>query len=472
MSDDTIVAISTAAGPGAIGIVRLSGPSALELTSRVFVPRHGDLFSAETFSLTYGHVVEPDDGTAVDEVLVAVMRAPRSYTREDVVEVHCHGGPVALRTVLRIMVASGARIAEPGEFTRRAFVNGRIDLAQAEGIVDLISARSRGALRAAMHELDGGLSSRLKALRGELVSTLAGIEASVDFSEEDVDEIDWDSVRRILAKASVGVEELLSTAGLGRVLQQGVRVAIVGRPNVGKSSLLNALVMRERAIVSEIPGTTRDTVEEEVDVGGIPIRLVDTAGIRSDGEAVERLGMERSLRTLEQAELVIVVADLSDMDEAGVLEMIEAAQGRPCIVVGNKSDLVREGSDARERLQGLVARAWAGPGETVAPGMYLKEASAKTGEGVAAVRRVLEEVMAGGSVDLEEPILVGERQRALVCEAGRRLADALAGIDGAAGEELVAEDVRGAALALGRITGEDLTPDLLDEIFSRFCLGK
>jgi len=486
---DTIAAVSTAAGAGAIGIVRLSGPEAVDIAARAFIPKGElDVTSVDSHSFVYGHVVEPGSGRVIDEAMLAVMRAPRSYTREDIVELHCHGGPVALRSALQLVVDLGARIAEPGEFTRRAFINGRLDLAQAEGVAGIISARSTGALRVSVRQLGGGLSERLRSVRSELIGTLAVVEANMDFSDEDVEEVDWGSTRQAVSAQRERLGELLATALLGRALQHGVRTAIVGRPNAGKSSLLNALVMRERAIVSELPGTTRDTVEDELEIGGIPIRLVDTAGLRSDGEGVERLGIERSLAALEGADLVLVVVDLAatardatsldaSVAEGGVplegdLRLILGVKDRPCIVVGNKTDLVGRESSAFRELGDWIAAARGVPADEVGAPFCVCEVSARTGEGVAELRECIGEVVSGGSVEMEEPVLVGERQRILVAEAASSLEEALLAIDGSAGDELVAEDLRAAVGALGRVTGEDLGVDLLDEIFGRFCLGK
>ena len=467
--EDTIAAISTAIGPGAIGMVRMSGPDALAIAESAFQPARGTALSPrETYRLLYGRVVDPLSGESVDEALLAVMRAPRSYTREDVVELHCHGGLAAQRAVLRLMVRLGARLAEPGEFTRRAFLNGRIDLAQAESVAAIVAARSSGALRASVRQLEGGLSEKLRVLRRELVGLLAQIEATVDFSDEDVDPLDWESLIRGLASVHNDLAHLLRTAFLGRALEMGVRTAIVGRPNVGKSSLLNALLMRERAIVSETPGTTRDTVEELMEIGGIPIHLVDTAGMRSDGDHVEQLGVERSVRAMEQADLVLAVFDLSaprdDTDE----RLVDSLDPARSIIVRNKSD--------------LAPWTWAGqPGglsraavpETHRQARHECAVSALTGEGLDDLRAGIQQIITGGEgLHLEEPILATERQRGLVSEAVDSAGAALAGAIRNSDEELVCEDIRGAVQALGRITGEELTPDLLDEIFSRFCVGK
>ncbi len=475
--EDTIVAVSTAPGVGAIGIVRLSGPEAIALADSAFRPARGKPVEPdEAYSLLYGHVVDPDSGDVLDEALLAVMRKPRSYTREDVVELHCHGGLAAQRAVLRLMTRLGARLAEPGEFTRRAFLNGRIDLAQAESVAAIVAARSSGALRASVRQLDGGLSEKVRAVRREVIGVLACLEAAVDFSEEDIEEPDWELLAASLAAAEGELRRLLRTAFLGRALEHGVRTAIVGRPNVGKSSLLNALLMRERAIVSHVPGTTRDTVEELVEIGGIPIHLVDTAGIRNGGGHVERLGVERSVRAMEQADLVLAVVDLSTSWDEAESELVRVLDPARSIIIGNKSDLV---PGTPEALAACAVGRLTGPlldgrhKDRAGQAWHACAVSARTGVGLDGLRSMIQQVVTGGEeFYLEEPILASERQRILVSEACDSTRAALAGVLDRLGEEMVCEDLRAAARALGRITGEELTPDLLDEVFSRFCLGK
>jgi len=462
---DTIVAVSTAPGRGAIGIVRMSGPESVSIAAVCIKPARGKMLPQESHRLTYGRVVDPWSGDALDEVLVAVMRAPRTYTREDIVEVHCHGGPAAQRAVLRLLVHLGARIAEPGEFTRRAFLNGRIDLTQAESVAGIVAARSSGALRASLRLLEGGLSQRLRSVRRELVSQLAAIEATMDFADEDVDELDWAALAEGLGAAQSALEKLLRTSFLGKALEQGVRTAIVGRPNVGKSSLLNALLMRERAIVSDLPGTTRDTVEEQMEIGGIPIHLVDTAGVRSGGDHVERLGVERSLRAMEQADLVLAVFDLSMEWSSADAKLVKRLSPGRTIIVGSKKDLrAEEETQALLSQVARVSRTEAWP---------ICAVSSLTGEGLDKLQDLITKVVSGDEgVHLEDPILATERQRGLVEEA---LASTIAAGERASGrrdEELICEDIRSAVQALGMMTGDDLTTDLLDEIFSRFCLGK
>lgn len=489
--EDTVVAVSTASGPAAIGIVRMSGPEAIAIARSAFrASRSAPLADGETYRLLYGHVVDPDEGEAVDEVLMAVMRAPRSYTREDVVEFHSHGGLAAQRAVLRLLVRLGARLAEPGEFTRRAFLNGRIDLTQAESVAAIVAARSSGALRASVRQLEGGLSQALRSLRAELVGLLAQIEATVDFSDEDVEALDWQALAVALASVKEELARLLRTAFLGRALELGVRTAIVGKPNVGKSSLLNALLMRERAIVSDIPGTTRDTVEELMEIGGIPIHLVDTAGMRSGGDHIEQLGVDRSVKAMEQADLVLAVFDVSASWDEADARLLEGLDPTRSIIVANKSDLWPDcgSGSVNTPIQGYGIPGWMAASEVCGvlggrPPAFAGErehvgqnncmVSALTGEGLDELRVVIQRVITGGEgLHLEEPLLATERQRALVAEALERTEAALAGASTGQNEELVCEDIRGAAQALGRMTGEDLTADLMDEIFSRFCIGK
>jgi tRNA modification GTPase len=466
--EDTIVAVSTPVGRGAIGIVRLSGPAALSLASACVRTASGGLLPLDSHRLTYAHVVDPQNEETLDEVLVAVMRAPRTYTREDIVEVHCHGGPVAQGAVLRLLVQLGARVAEPGEFTRRAFLNGRIDLAQAESVAAIVAARSSGALRASLRQLEGGLSQRLRAVRHDLVGLLALIEATVDFSDEDLDELDWDSLADGISGVQADLDRLLRTSFLGRALEQGVRTAIVGRPNVGKSSLLNALLMRERAIVSDIPGTTRDTIEELMEIGGIPIHLVDTAGVRTGGDHIEQLGVQRSLRAMEQADLVLAVFDLSIPWAEADSRLVKQLDPGRTVIVGSKKDLVSAGEEAvLPPLLDRITRA------THTGGWWRCAVSALSGEGLDELRETITRLVTGDEgVHLEEPVLATERQRSLVEDALKSTQAAQRGVADHRDEELVCEDLRAAAQALGRITGEDLTSDLLDEIFSRFCIGK
>ncbi|MHB8869213.1 MAG: tRNA uridine-5-carboxymethylaminomethyl(34) synthesis GTPase MnmE [Thermoleophilia bacterium] len=473
---DTIVAVSTPTGTGAIGIVRMSGPAALALGARAFRPARGSAFGENDGNrLRYGHIVDPETGVVLDEVLAVGMLGPSTYTREDVVEVHCHGGPAAQRAVLQLLMRLGARPAEPGEFTQRAFLNGRIDLTQAEGVAGIVRARTASALRAGVRQLSGGLSDRLRSLRGDLIGVLAQIEAGIDFTEEDLEELDRDTLGRDLAGVGDQITALLGTAFLGRALEQGVRTAIVGRPNVGKSSLLNALLMRERAIVSDVPGTTRDTVEDLVEIAGIPLHLVDTAGLRASADAVELLGIERSREALREADLVLAVFELPIAPgEAEDGQIIAELDPRHTILVANKRDTVEPvpGDEAeweeyaRSSMAEILSK---GPNAA----WRVCAVSARSGDGISALRDLIEVTVVGaGGVDLDEPLLATERQRNLTAAAAAAVTAARTGLREGVAEELVAEDVRDAVRALGSITGEELVPDLIDEIFRRFCIGK
>ncbi|HEY6011093.1 MAG TPA: tRNA uridine-5-carboxymethylaminomethyl(34) synthesis GTPase MnmE, partial [Nitrospirota bacterium] len=309
-SQDTICAVSTPPGEGGIGIIRVSGSDALAISSRVFRPqRDMDVLSAASHSLYYGHVVDPGTSEVVDEVLVTIMRAPASYTREDVVEINCHGGMLPLWRTMKLLLGAGARQAEPGEFTKRAFLNGRIDLAQAEAVMDVISARTEMSHRAANEQLLGGLSSEIAALRERVVSLTALVEAGIDFPEEDIETGSERSLEREVSDVIGEIEDILASHSSGRILRDGFATAIVGRPNVGKSSLLNALLKQNRAIVTEVPGTTRDVLEEYLNIEGVPIKILDTAGIRHSHDTVEQEGVRRSLEKIVSADIVLVVLD-------------------------------------------------------------------------------------------------------------------------------------------------------------------
>ena len=477
---DTIAAISTAAGTGAIGIVRMSGPEALEISGKVFVSTRGrNPAHTESHRLLYGHAVDPANGRVIDEVLLAVMRGPATYTREDLLEFHCHGGAVAQRILFRLLIRMGARPAEPGEFTKRAFLSGRIDLAQAESVAGIVEAQSAVALRASVSQLQGGLSTMLREIRSVMVGALAELEARIDFSDEDIEDVDRTSVSLALCQAGEGLSSLLETAFLGRMLEKGVRTVIVGKPNVGKSSLLNALLMRERAIVSEHPGTTRDTVEGTLVVGGLPLHLVDTAGMRVSEDLVERLGIERSEEALEGADLILAVIDVSGPLDDEDMDVLGRPKSGRTVIIGNKTDLAGAVGRGRANEEGvgwdeseLLEKA------LQAAGMDVREwpsclVSARDGEGLEELKDMIERVVTQSrGINLEEPVLTAERHRDLVEKANEYVRAAVEGLESGRPDELVTEDVREGVSALGRITGEDLGQDLMDEIFSRFCIGK
>lgn len=451
--DDTIAAIATPLGQGGIGIVRLSGPEAVPIGRRLFRPARAARHWPKPYRLYYGHIYDPQTGRVVDEVLLSFMKAPRSYTRQDVLEINAHGGPVALREILRLCLEAGARPAREGEFTLRAFLNGRLDLAQAEAVLDIVRAKTEAALRVAVGQLSGRLSQAVRTVRQNLLSTLAYLQATVDFPEEDILPQD---ISPPLADAAARLEALLEEAGRGIVYRQGVRTAIVGRPNVGKSSLLNAFLRQERAIVTPIPGTTRDTIEEMADLQGIPLILVDTAGLTDTQDLVERLGVERSRRAIEQADLVLLVVDGSVPLVEEDYQVAALAASRPAVVVVNKCDLPRV-TAAEEILP-------------QAPHVTL---SALTGQGLPELEALLVDLILSGQVAIADaPRASNPRHRDLLQRALRHVQEARQALLDGLPDDLISIDVSEAIEALGEITGETATEDLLETIFSQFCIGK
>lgn len=459
--EDTIAAISTPVGEGGIGIVRVSGAGALAIAARVFRPRRAkDISSVRTFSAHVGQVVDPKNGSAIDEAILTVMRRPGSYTREDVCELSCHGGLVAVRRVLEAVIRAGARLAEPGEFTKRAFLNGRIDLAQAEAVIDLIRAKTDRAMEVAAGQLGGRLSRAVSELREHLIGCLAEIEAGLDFPEEDIEDVSRERLRGEIDSTGARVEKILAGAGAGRILREGLRTVIAGRPNVGKSSLLNALLDARRAIVTDVPGTTRDAIEEVASIRGIPVVLVDTAGIRETLDLVERLGVDRAKELLREADLALLVVD----DSAGVtgedLRIMELVAGRPVMLVANKADL------------GL-GRAEPGEARRILGEVPFLRVSAVTGEGLDDLAAAIEGLVYGGRANPGEvPLAANVRHKAALEKARAALAAASSALRAGTPLDFLAIDLKGALEALGEITGETVGEDIIDEIFRRFCIGK
>ena len=453
---DTIAAVATAVAPGegSVAIVRISGPEAEPIGRQLFAAPGQQ--SWESHRVLYGHVVDPASGERLDEALLLLMRAPRSFTREDVVELHCHGGLVAVQRVLELVLAAGARRALPGEFSQRAFLNGRLDLTRAEAISEMITARSRRAAQLAMAGLDGGLQLRIGALRERLLDQLAELEARVDF-EEDLPPLDGAAVTAELEAVRLELEQLVAEARQGELLRRGLRVAIVGRPNVGKSSLLNLLSQRERAIVTDLPGTTRDLLESELVLDGVPLTLLDTAGIRPTSDRVEQLGIERSRQALAAADAVLLLFDLEagwSLEDQALRELVP--EGVVLLVAGNKAD----GSGLQV---GLVP---AGDGEPADVRF-----SALTGAGRdELVAELLRRCGAGCLEGVQ--VALNARQRDLAAAAALSLGAALE----AAAQQLPWDfwtiDLRAAVRALGEITGEAVSEAVLDRVFSRFCIGK
>ena len=455
-ANDTIAAVATAVAPGegSVAIVRISGPEAEAIGRRLFDAPGRQPW--DSHRVLYGHVVDSATGERVDEALLLLMRAPRSFTRETVVELHCHGGLVAVQRVLELVLAAGARRALPGEFSQRAFLNGRLDLTRAEAIGEMVNARSRRAAQLAMAGIDGGLQRRLTALRERLLDQLAELEARVDF-EDDLPPLDGAAVAAELVAVRAELERLVAEARQGELLRQGLRVAIVGRPNVGKSSLLNLLSQRQKAIVTDLPGTTRDLLESELVLDGVPLTLLDTAGIRDSGDRLERLGIERSREALAAADAVLLLFDLliGWTPEDQVLREL-VPEGAVVLVAGNKAD-------AAGQPVGLVP-----PGEGCPATVRF---SALTGEGrEALVAELLRRCGAGPAEGLE--VALNTRQRDLAAAAAASLGAALEAAQQQLPWDFWTIDLRAAVRALGEITGEEVSEAVLDRVFARFCIGK
>lgn len=453
--EDTICAVSTPAGAGGIGIIRVSGRRAIEICAKVLSAGAGSaLASAASHTVHYGQVRDRERGEQIDEVLVTVMRAPRTYTREDVVEINCHGGAMPLRRTLGLLIAQGARQADPGEFTKRAFLNGRIDLVQAEAVMDVIHAQTERSLRAANQQLQGALSKEIAALRERLVGIIAGVEAGIDFPEEDIETPTGRAVKDELQEIVKSVRSLIEGATYGQVLREGVATAIVGRPNVGKSSLLNALLRQDRAIVTDVPGTTRDVLEEYLNLEGVPLKIVDTAGIRHTHDIVEQEGVRRSRQAISSADIVLVVLDGSAPATEDDRRVLEAARGKVTVAVINKCDQPRK----LERLE------W--PETQV-------EVSCRTGDGLSELRRKVTGLLETGLLPpTDHAWAVNDRHRQALEETGRSMARAQGSVQDGRSPEFIALDLRDALDHLGTIIGATHTEDILERIFRDFCIGK
>jgi len=445
MYNDTIAAISTPIGEGGIGIVRLSGPEALAITSKLFTEKLAD------HRVVHGHVIDPNTKEIVDEVLTCYMAAPHTYTAEGVVEINCHGGPMPLQAILGLVLKHGARLANPGEFTLRAFLNGRIDLAQAESVLDIIRAKTSASLRVAMNGLEGNLSRSIKTVRTELMNTLAYLTARIDFPEDEIEEQD---IVPILKDTRDKLQKIASNADQGIIYRQGVKTAIVGRRNVGKSSLLNRLLKQNRAIVSPVPGTTRDTLEEVVNIRGVPFVLVDTAGLSAHHGLVESLGVERSREAITKADFVLLVIDSSAPLRSTDRDIINILSDKSVLIAANKSDLRK-----RVNLDNI-------PNEIV----YI---SALTGEGIDQLEGKMVEYILGGKASSCDTLLVSNpRHKACLEQAITHLNQALAAISSQMPDDFVTIDLASALNTLGEITGETVNDELLEIIFSNFCIGK
>lgn len=459
MEFDTIAAISTPMGEGAIAIVRLSGPDAVAVADRVYKGSNR-LTEVPTHTIHYGKLVDHEADRVVDEVMVSVMRAPKTFTREDVIELNCHGGVVAVNRVLELILAQPeVRLAEPGEFTKRAFLNGRIDLSQAEAVMDLIRAKTDRAMHVAVSQIEGRLSKLVQDLRQQLLQTIAAIEVNIDYPEYDAEEMTQQIVERDAGAVRAILAELLTTARQGKILREGLSTAIIGRPNVGKSSLLNTLVQEAKAIVTDIAGTTRDTIEEYVNVRGVPLKLIDTAGIRETEDIVERMGVEKSRQALKTADLILLVLNGNDVLTDEDVLLFEAIKGMNAIIIVNKSDLAQQIDLAR--VTQLA------DGRPIVTTSLLEEA------GVNDLEAAIASLFFEQGVESQDMTYVSNaRHIQLIKRASQMIEDALGAAEAAMPIDMVQIDLRRAWDTLGEINGDTAQDSLLDQLFSQFCLGK
>ena len=452
--DDTIVALATPPGVGAIGVIRISGKKSFEIADHLFLSKK--ISAQPSHTLHIGNLRE--DGKVIDEAVLAIFKSPRSYTGEDVIEISCHGSPFIHEKIIQAILNKGARLAKPGEFTQRAFLNGKLDLTQAEAVADLISSNSNASLKTALHNMRGGFSKMLKALRDQLLSFSALIELELDFSQEDVEFADREKFYALIEEATLSTNQLINSFKLGNVIKNGVQVAIVGKPNSGKSTLLNALLHDERAIVSEIAGTTRDTIEETINIDGILFRLIDTAGIRQhSSDVIENIGMERSLLKMQQADIVVYLFDATEsrneiLDKKAELE----SQGKAFLLVVNKTDLLSEAA-MHEKFAGMKDFIFI---------------SARAEKNIELLKASLVDQVMKDKIQAGDTVITNERHLYALQKVSQSLHDIQKGLDEKLFSDLIASDIRQCLHYLGEITGEITNEDQLDYIFSKFCIGK
>jgi tRNA modification GTPase len=459
MFEDTIAAIATAPGEAGIGIVRLSGSKAIEILDRIFKAKKSiSAFDIVSRMVTYGHIVD-EDKNVIDEVLSIIMRKPNSYTTEDVVEIHCHGGIIPVRRIMELVLRNGAVMAEPGEFTKRAFLNGRIDLTQAEAVIDVITSKTETGLNAALNQLEGDLSQEIHRIMDELLSMIAHIEASIDFPEHDIEEVTLDNIQRAAVNVSAAIKKLSNSFEEGKIIRDGLSTAIVGRPNVGKSSLLNVLVRENRAIVTDVPGTTRDIIEEYLNIGGVLIKLIDTAGIRETEDIVERIGVERTKAAIEEAEVVIFAIDASvplTREDYDILQLIKT---KKVLVAANKID-----KGVNQDINKLIDSF--GKDNVI-------EMSVKQRIGIDMLEIKIKDLVYHGQATVSKNKMVTNiRHKDLLDKAFDSVNKVIGALQNGVPVDLISVDIKDAWGRLGQITGDVAEEDIINEIFSKFCIGK
>lgn len=452
----TIVAISTAPGIGGIGIIRMSGKESFNILNKIFLPKNNS--KIEGYKIKYGKIIEPETKNIVDEVLVSYFVAPKSYTTEDMCEINSHGGLAVVRRILELCVENGAKIAEPGEFTKRAFLNGRINLCESEAVIDIINAKTGAEAASAASQLEGSLSRKIQNIRRKIISLMSDIEANIDYPEYDVPEITEQKVFDVLCDIEEDIKKLEKSFESGRIIKEGIKTAIIGKPNVGKSSLLNAILQEERAIVTDIEGTTRDTIEETITVNGIPLKLIDTAGIRNSKDIIEKKGIEKSRKIAKEADLVIIIIDGSKTLNKDDEEILEIAKNKKSIIVVNKIDLPQIDN---EKIGKLVINA------------PIIKISAKEETGIEEIYDEISKMFNLEEIKLcSDNVITNQRHKNLIIEAKTKTQKAKRTLSDKLPIDMVAIEIKEVLEALGDITGDSVTEDIIKEIFSKFCLGK
>lgn len=456
--EDTIAAVATAYGEGGIGIIRISGEEALPILQGIF-EFHGDTDTFTSRRMTYGKIIDKEKNQIIDEVLAVYMKGPKTYTAEDVVEINCHGSMVSLRKTLALVLRKGARLAEPGEFTKRAFLNGRLDLSQAEAVIDMIRAKTDRSFDVAVSQLEGRLSLKVEEIRQKLLDLLVDITVNIDYPDEDIEEMTYEKLEESIVETQDMIEKLLETSSTGRMIREGIKIAIVGKPNVGKSSLMNGLLKETRAIVTDIPGTTRDTIEEVLSIRNIPVYLVDTAGIRETSDKVEKMGIEKSKEAFNQADFILFLLDGSRPLEEEDLRIMELLKERKSLVLINKRDLGEAVS-----IEEISAKL---------PASQVIETSLLKGQGITEIEDAVEDLVYGGEIVQKESMMVNNvRHIELLQQAVKSLTDALHMSERREALDFIEVDVKNAYERLGEIIGETVSDDIINEVFARFCLGK
>ena len=458
MTMSTIAAISTAPGVGGIGIIRLSGEETFNIIEKIFVPKNKSK-EIKGYTFKYGNIINPKTNEILDEVLVPYFIKPRSYTMENMCEINSHGGNIVMQNILEVCLENGAELAEPGEFTKRAFLNGRIDLSQAESIIDIINSKTKKESKASLKQLEGFLSKKIKSIRKKIMDVMVDIEANIDYPEYDIEEVTEKKVENMLKSIEKELMSLKNTFDNGKIIKDGINVAIVGKPNAGKSSLLNALLKEERAIVSKYKGTTRDSIEELMNIDGIPIKIIDTAGIREASDEVEKIGIERAKEIADNADLLIAIFDISANIDEEDIEIIDLIKDKKAIIVLNKIDLIQDNINVDSRISNLNKK--------------IIKISALNKDGVEKISETIVEMFKINEINLDDGIIVtNTRHKNLINKAINSTENAQISLENKMPMDIVAIEIKNVLEDLGEITGEDVSENIINEIFAKFCLGK